>query len=130
MSDDLVDRLLGYPDIDECVEAADEIIGIKSANARLRAELAAERERFAQLIANADARNNQKMASIATLCNEANRLRAELAAERERAEDKIAKLREALVLARNILSVTDVNERIAAFAAIDAVLAETGGGDE
>ena len=68
------------------------------------------------------------------------RLRAELAAERERVDRyiqavvdikreaqaalaNVAKLREALVQARNA---TGVDERVAAFAAIDAVLKETG----
>jgi hypothetical protein len=54
MSDDkdLVDKLLGYSEIDVCADAADEIVGLRSACARLRAdreklraELAAEKKR-------------------------------------------------------------------------------------
>jgi hypothetical protein len=35
---DLIDKLLGYPEIDVCADAADEIVGLRSACARLRTD--------------------------------------------------------------------------------------------
>lgn len=74
-------------------------------------------------------------------------LRAELAAERERADNaerregnlrdhivhfgkRSAKLREALVKAREMIVWTGGDKALATIAAIDAVLKEIGGGDE
>lgn len=73
--DDLVKRLLDYPEIDECAEAADKLIGLQSAVGKLKAALAAER-----------ARQQTFLLQASELQGRISDLTAALAAERERAD--------------------------------------------
>jgi chromosome segregation ATPase len=118
---DLIDKLLGYPEIDVCADAADEILGLRSACARLRAdreklraELAAAEQRNADFFAAQKTVDTALRTEIDLACRERDEARAELAAERERAQlaideaearrDERDKLREALERAERKLT--------------------------
>jgi chromosome segregation ATPase len=138
---DIIDKLLGYPEIDVCADAADEIVGLRSACARLRTE----KEKLRAELATALKALND-MAAISVPIAERDELRAELAAEREQhmitrrraaeidlrsieTEERMDKLREALERARPYINHQNGNTAWDLLAAIDAALKETKGGD-